>query len=129
MTRPSLFLLIACFALPHAGQAQTIFPSIREAVKSGNASQVATYFNNAIHLNIDGEIGTYSKAKAEVVLREFFKKHAPTDFTIVHTGTSRGGLQFAIGLYTCGPERFDVLMRVREVEKTHLIHELSFAKD
>jgi hypothetical protein len=81
-----------------------------------------------VDINLEGNVNSYSKAQAEFVLRDFFKKHAPTDFTIKHTGASKGGLQFAIGEYQSGTDYYDVLMRVREVGKESLIHEISFVK-
>lgn len=111
------------------GWTQNIFAPMKEAVKAGNAKDLVKYFNTSIDLNLEGEVNNYSKAQAEFVLRDFFKKHVPTDFTIVHTGASKAGLQFAIGKYQSGADSYDVLMRVREVEKNYLIHEMSFTKE
>ncbi len=120
----TVFLIISL-----TGNAQTIFAPMKEAVKAGNASELIKYFNPSVDLNLEGEVNTYSKAQAEFVLRDFFKKHSPTDFNIVHTGASKGGLQFAIGKYQSGSDSYTVLMRVREVEKANLIHEMSFTKE
>jgi len=117
--------LAICFQL----QAQTIFAPMKDAVKAGDATELAKYMNASIDLNLEGEVNTYSKAQAEFVLRDFFKKHSPDDFSIVHTGSSKGGLQFAIGKYQSGADNFNVLMRVREVSKAFLIHEMSFTKE
>ena len=116
-------------ALSLQSQAQAIFAPMKDALKAGNAKDLAKYFNTSIDLNLEGEVSTYSKAQAEFVLRDFFKKHAPGDFTIVHTGSSKKGLQFAIGKYQSGTDNYTVLMRVREVEKAYLIHEMSFTKE
>ncbi len=102
---------------------------MKDAVKTGNAKDLAKYFNASIDLNLEGEVNTYSKAQAEFVLRDFFKKHMPSAFSSVHTGSSKGGLQFAIGKYQSGADNYNVLMRVREVEKAYLIHEMSFTKE
>ncbi len=112
-----------------SANAQTIFAPMKDAVKAGDASELVKHFNVSIEMNLEGEVNTYSKAQAEFVLRDFFKKHVPTDFSIVHTGSSKGGLQFAIGKYQCSTESYTVLMRVREVGKVFLIHEMSFTKE
>src|SRR5258706_9577543 len=111
------------------GWAQNIFAPMKDAVKAGDSGELVKYFNTSIDLNLEGEVNTYSKAQAEFVLRDFFKKHAPSDFSIVHTGSSKGGLQFAIGKYQSGADNYNVLMRVREVGKAFLIHEMSFTKE
>ena len=127
---PSKILLIGLLLLVCLqSKAQTIFAPMKEAVKAGDASELAKYLNTSIDLNLEGEVNTYSKAQAEFVLRDFFKKHVPTDFSIVHTGSSKGGLQFAIGKYQSGADNYNVLMRVREVDKVFLIHEMSFTKE
>ncbi|MBS1680757.1 MAG: DUF4783 domain-containing protein [Bacteroidetes bacterium] len=118
------FLLVAA-----EGQAQSIFAPMKNALKAGDAKELMKYFNSSVDLNLEGEVNTYSKAQAEFVLRDFFKKHSPTDFTIAHTGSSKAGLQFAIGKYTSGSDNYNVLMRVREVQKNYLIHEISFTKE
>lgn len=123
-------LLIGLFlTLSLHSQAQTIFAPMKDAVKAGDAGELVKYFNTSVDLNLEGEVNTYSKAQAEFVLRDFFKKHSPSDFSIVHTGASKGGLQFAIGKYQSGAESYNVLMRVREVGKAFLIHEMSFTKE
>jgi hypothetical protein len=117
------------FIITLSGWSQTIFTPMRDAVKAGDAKDLAKYFNTSIDLNLEGEVNTYSKAQAEFVLRDFFKKHTAGDFNIVHTGSSKGGLQFAIGKYQSGPDSYNVLLRVREVDKIFLIHEMSFTKE
>lgn len=110
--------------------AQDIFAPIKDAIKTGNAKEVIKFFNNNVDMNLDGDVAMYSKAQAEFVLRDFFKKHPSSDFTIVHSGASKqGGLLFAIGRYTSNSDVFDVVIRVKEVNKNYLIHELNFVKD
>jgi len=127
--KTKVLLVGLLFAIALTGQAQNIFAPMKDAVKAGNAKDLAKYFNASIDLNLEGEVNTYSKAQAEFVIRDFFKKHTPGDFSIVHTGASKGGLQFAIGKYQSGTDSYNVLMRVREVDKSYLIHEMSFTKE
>lgn len=122
-----LTVFFVCFGVIHAF-AQDIFAPMKDAIKTGNAKEVIKFFANNVDMNLDGEVAMYSKAQAEFVLRDFFKKHPSTDFAIVHNGSSKGGLQFAIGLFTSNTDKFDVVIRVKEVNKNYLIHEISFVK-
>jgi len=124
-----VLLVALLFMICLQTSAQAIFSPMKDAVKAGDANELAKYLNTSIDLNLEGEVSTYSKAQAEFVLRDFFKKHTPNDFNIVHTGSSKGGLQFAIGKYQSGADNYNVLMRVREVDKAFLIHEMSFTKE
>lgn len=123
--------LIAFFACFYAfgAMGQEIFAPMKDAIKTGNAKEVIKFFNTSVDMNLDGEASVYSKSQAEFVLRDFFKKHPSSDFTIVHSGSSRGGLQFAIGKYVSNGENFDVVIRVKEVAGSYLIHELNFVKE
>jgi hypothetical protein len=123
-----LAVFLVCFGVIPAA-AQDIFAPMKDAIKTGNAKEVIKFFNSSVDMNLDGEVAMYSKAQAEFVLRDFFKKHPSSDFSIVHTGSSKGGLQFAIGRYTSNADTFDVVIRVKEVSGSYLIHEINFVKD
>jgi hypothetical protein len=124
-------VLICCFisaALTLMGQDE-LFNPMKDALKTGNAKEVAKFFNASVDMNVEGNVDTYSKAQAEFVLRDFFKKHPPTEFNVVHTGASKGGQQYAIGRYISNGESYNVMLRVKEVEKVNLIHEINFVKE
>jgi hypothetical protein len=126
-TTAAVGLLSLAFGVAQAQS--TIFDPMKEALKAGSARELVKYVNQSVDINLNGNINTYSKTQAEFVLRDFFKKHSVSDFKIVHTGSSKGGLQFAIGRYVAIGESYNVLIRVKEVENTHLIHEISFVKE
>ena len=106
-----------------------IFAPIKDALKAGSAKEAVKYFNQSLDVNLEGEVKTYSKAQAEFVLRDFFKNHPPSDFSIVHTGSSKGGLQYAIGNYKSGIDMYNVLIRVKQSGNNYLVHEISFVKE
>ena len=106
-----------------------IFAPMKEALKAGSAKDLVKYVNQSVEINVEGEINTYSKAQAEFVLRDFFKKYPVTDFSISHTGSSKSGLQYAIGTYKSNGNQLTVLIRLKQTGTTHLIHEISFVKE
>lgn len=106
-----------------------IFNPARDAIKKGDATALVKTFAVSVDINLEGNISTYSKAQSEFVLKEFFKKHPVTDFAVMHTGSSKGGLQFAVGRYLTGGEVYTVLIRVRQVGDAYLVHEISFVKE
>ena len=121
-----LVLLAISFADNEAVAQADIFAPFKEVIKAGNSKDMVKFLNQSVDMNLDGEVNTYSKAQAEFALRDFFKKHPPKDFSIVHTGSSKGGLQFAIGRYLSNGESYSALIRVKEVEESYLIY--SFTK-
>lgn len=120
-----LFILISQFGWAQA----EIFAPIKDALKAGSAKEAVKYFNQSLDINLEGEVKTYSKAQAEFVLRDFFKAHPASDFSIVHTGSSKGGLQYAIGNYKSGSDMYNVLIRVKQSGNNYLVHEISFVKE
>jgi hypothetical protein len=129
--RTTKWILIVFWVLSSAqlwAQAE-IFAPMKDAIKANNAKETVKNFNSSVDINIEGEINNYSRAQAEFVLTDFFKKHPVADFNIVHTGSSPNGLKFAIGKYQSGSDNYSVLMRVRESDKKYFVHEISFIKE
>lgn len=121
---------LAVFVFGNKAVAQdAIFAPFKEVIKAGNSKEMTKFLNQSVDMNLDGEVNTYSKTQAEFALRDFFKKHPPKDFSIVHTGSSKGGLQFAIGRYLSNGESYSALIRVKEVNEAYLIHEINFVKE
>ena len=120
--------LLSMLSLSGWSQAE-IFTPMKDALKSGSAKELVKHFNQSVDIDLDGDERTYSKPQAELVMRDFFKKHAVTDFNILHNGASKQGLQFAIGRYLCADGSYNVLIRVKEVDSEHLIHEIKFRKE
>lgn len=122
-------VLAFCFAIQNSFAQDAIFDPIRDVIKTGSAKEMSKYLNQNVEINIEGNVNTYSKAQAEFVFRDFFKKHPPTSFNVVHKGASKGGQQFAIGRYISDSDSYNVLMLVKEVSAIYLIHEISFVKE
>ncbi len=66
------------------------------SLKSGNASQIARYFDNTVEITLPEKTNSYSKSQAEVILRDFFNNNAIKDFQVLHRG-DQGGSQYCIG--------------------------------
>lgn len=118
------FLMVGVVSAQHAS-----FDPIKDVFKTGSSKEVSKYLSASVEINVLGDINTYSKAQAEFVLRDFFKKYPVTDFSIVHSGASKSGLQFAIGRYVSDGSSFSVMLRVKEVNKVLLLHEITFLKE
>lgn len=113
---------------PALAQNSEVVDQVKETIKAGSAKELSKYLSQTIDVTIDGKIQNYSKAQAEFVLRDFFKAHPPSDFSIIHQGSSKGGQPFAIGKYTSGDDQYRVWMKIKAVNKEQLIHEISFVK-
>ena len=77
----------------------TFFSSIDEvinAMKAGNAADVAKFFDNTVEINMPDKSNSYSKSQAELVLKDFFSSNGVKNFTVIHKGENAGS-QYCIG--------------------------------
>lgn len=113
---------------PAAAQTDVI-AQVRETLKAGSSKELAKYLHQNVDVTIEGNLQNYSKAQAEFVFRDFFKQHPPSDFSIIHQGSSKGGQPFAIGQYRSGNETFRVFIKVKATTNQQYLHEISFSKE
>ena len=76
-----------------------ISDDVAAAVKTGNAASVSKFFSANVDLKILDKEDVYSKAQAELILKDFFAKNPIKSFAVIHKGTSKNGDQFAIGTF------------------------------
>ena len=76
-----------------------ISDDVAASIRSGNASSVAKFFSANVDMKILDKEDVYSRAQAELILKDFFSKNPIKSFSIIHKGSSKSGDQFAIGTY------------------------------
>lgn len=94
----SIFFLLAIIQPPSV-PVFDISEDVAAAIRTGNAANVAKFFSGNVDMKILDKEDVYSKAQAELILKDFFAKNPVKSFSIIHKGTSRNGDQFAIGTY------------------------------
>jgi len=126
--RAILVFCVLMTVIPSHGQ--DVFAPVKTAIRAGNSEDLGRQFNTTVGVDVNGKQANYSKAQAEMVLRDFFRDNPPADFSIIHTGASQdGALQFAIGKYVSGKNTFSVLVRIKTSGKTRQVHDISFVKE
>lgn len=123
-----VFGILTLQAFASWGQSEVIY-QVRETIKAGSAKELSKYLFQTVDVTIDGKVQSYSKAQAEFVFRDFFRQHPPSEFNIIHQGSSKGGQPFAIGQYKSNGETFRVFMKIKSVNTQQLLHEISFSKE
>ncbi len=121
-----LLSLMMVFAVAKAD----VFDDIGSAIRTGDARQIARYFNSNVDLTIFNQEEVYSKAQAEMVLKDFFSKNSPKNFTIIHRGVSKEGARYAIGtLTTTQGQNIRTYFFFKESGGMAYIQELRFEKE
>jgi len=129
MIRGLFFIVVVLLGNSFAWAQDDIIDNVRDAIKTGSSKELAKYLNSSVDMTIDGKLKSYSKAQAEFILKDFFKKNPPASFTIVHQGASKSGLPYVIGEYVSEGSTFRVWVRIRKIQTEYFVHEVSFIKE
>jgi len=100
--------------------------TINAALSGGDSHTLAMYFDNNVNVTILDNENTYSKAQAEMVIKDFFAKHLPKAFAPVHEGTSPEGSKFSVGTLTTASGNFRTFVLIKQKGTTFLIQEIRF---
>jgi len=120
-----MFSFLIVFYISFCQDVTHISNNIADAIKKGNAKDLAVYFDSNIELTLIDKDGTYSKSQAEIILKDFFAKNPPNDFSINHNGASKDLSQFYIGSYkTSNKQNFRIYYLIKSVSGKMLIQQL-----
>ncbi|WP_370088502.1 DUF4783 domain-containing protein [Ekhidna sp.] len=122
------FLIIVLSLMLGPTQDETV-KDIGTAIKAGSSKELIKFCNATVEIKINGESSNYSKAQAEVILRNFFSKNAPKNFTYIHQGASPEGLKYTIGRYTHADGAYRVVMFIKKIGDKYLIDTLNFSQE
>ena len=114
----SRFALLFAFVLSFIGvQAQEVVrDQVMQAMKTGNSRDLAAHFIPNIDLTVKDNADVYSKAQAEQILRKFFNDHPPVDMVIEHSGVSKFGDKYFIGILRTRNGYFRVTFFLKKME-------------
>src|SRR5690606_23131518 len=87
----SIFLLASSFAVEQSG-----IDGVIGALRAGNANELSKYFDDNVELTLPVKSNSYSKAQAQVIVRDFFTNNGVKGFDLKHKGDAPGG-HYAIG--------------------------------
>ncbi|WP_212001351.1 DUF4783 domain-containing protein [Chitinophaga sp. HK235] len=100
------------------------FEDVVGAIKQGDVSGLSRYLDNNVEINIGGKANSYSKAQAEIILKDFFSKNQVKSFELVHQGgeTSR----FGIGNLTTSGGNYRLSFFLQKKGGSMVLNELRF---
>lgn len=95
------------------------------AMKTGNAAQVARYFDQSVEINLPDKGGSYSKSQAEIVLKDFFTNNPVKGFDVIHKGQNAGS-QYCIGTLLTKSGSFRTTLYMKLKADVQLLQEIRF---
>ena len=114
-----IVVLFTTLLLSFGIQAQdAVKDKVVQAMKTGNSKELATHFIPNIDLTVKETADVYSKAQAEQIVRKFFNDNPPVDLVIEHTGVSKVGDKYYIGILrtTTGYFRVTFFLKKTDVD-------------
>ncbi len=125
----SVFFFFCCICFPFWGLADN-FDDVANAIKTGNAKDVAKYFNTNVELTVLDNEGVYSKQQAEIILKSFFAQNPPKSVIIQHRGASaQQGARFAVAIYESVQSKYRTYIFMKDSGSGMMINELRFEKE
>lgn len=117
-----LLITISCFSAR-----ADIYDDLAAAIRAGDARQIASHFDNKVDLALSSIEDVYSKAQAELLIKDFFSKNPPKSFNLVHKGSSKEGTLFAVGTLICtNGKTFRVSFVLKTVNGVNILQEFRF---
>ena len=89
------FMAVTMLMMSSFAQPATI-EDVIGALRSGDADGLSKYFDDNVELTLPVKSDSYSKAQAQVILKDFFGNNSVKGFELKHKGDSPGG-HYCIG--------------------------------
>ena len=96
MNKLILFSSIVMMFLATAFKPISGLDEVVNALRSGNAQELARYIDDNVEIALPSKSDNYSKAQAVMVLKDFFTNNSVIGFDKQFTGEN-GGSQFCVG--------------------------------
>lgn len=111
-----LVILIAFQAFGVAQDAQA-FNEIAKSFANNDAASISSHYAETLDMNIGNTDGTFGKAQASVVLKDFLAKNKITSFTIKHQGASNERTQYSISIMKSKDKEWSVYILINTDKK------------
>ena len=121
-----LYLTIVAFSFIFSSTLvlSQVHVEVKEAFNSGNSALLAKFFNKNVELFINQKEDVYSKAQAELILKDFFIKHQPDTFLIENQGFS-DGINYIIAKLDTSNGNFRIYITYRQNAGKNYINRLN----
>jgi hypothetical protein len=95
------------------------------ALRSGNASQLAKYFDSRVDISLPNKSDNFSRNQAEMILKDFFASNEVKNFQVKHKGENNGS-QFCIGLLQTRNGNFRTKLYMKQKGDQQVVQEIAF---
>jgi len=118
-------LVASAIVLSSFGQNNSSIDEVIGALRSGNANELSRYFDDNVEVTLPVKSDSYSKAQAQLILKDFFANNDVRGFELKHKGDSPGG-HYCIGTLQTKSGNFRAHVFMKSKGDKELVKELRF---
>ena len=127
MKRFWILLILGFFTFNQVNAQNNIIDDISLGFANSDQQTIAKYIGNKVEINLFDLSSVYSKAQAEMVLKDFFAKYEVQSFQLFNKNNANGGpSKFAIGNLNTRNGNFRIFFILKELEGAYFIQEMRF---
>lgn len=116
-------ILLFVFSIASFAFTIDVIDDIATAIRSGNPKNISKFFIENIDLKVIEQEDVYSKQQAEMILKDFFTKHAVKSYTVAHKSQPKAGSQYVIGSLETANGKFRTYFLIKTVGTQTLIQQ------
>lgn len=121
----TLFSLLSVVLFSAAFKPISGLDDVINALRTGNATELAKYVDNNIELSLPSKSDNYSRQQAVMILQDFFTNSGVKNFEVKHKGDN-GGSQFCIGTLQTRSGTYRVTFFMTDRNGKQLVKEMRF---
>lgn len=118
-------LLLVSSILLSSFKLQSNIDEVIAALKTGNASELSRHLDDNVELTLPDKSDNYSKAQAQLILKDFFSNSSVKGFLLKHKGDSPGG-HYCIGTLETASGNFRTNVFMKAKGNKEVIKEIRF---
>ena len=117
--------LVACVVMFSSFTQSDSIDGVIVALRAGNAADLAKYFDDNVELTTPVKSDSYSKAQAQVIIKDFFSNNGVKTFELKHKGDSPGG-HYCIGTLQTKSGNFRAHVFMKSKGNKEVLKEIRF---
>jgi hypothetical protein len=121
-----LYLLLAGIILLSSYTLFSEIDNVVNAIKSGNAVQIARSFDDNVALTMPDKSSSYNKTQAQSIVQAFFAANAATGFVVIHKGSNADGSEYCIGTLETKNGSYRTTVFMKQKGSIEVLEELKF---
>jgi Domain of unknown function (DUF4783) len=112
-------VVMSSFAQP------SVIDEVIGTLRSGDADGLSKYFDDNVQLALPVKSDSYSKAQAQVILKDFFGNNSVKGFELKHKGDSPGG-HYCVGTLQTKSGNFRAHVFMKSKGSKEVVNEIRF---